>query len=193
MRCFFLWWTNNIPPALGMLPLVAQYYEAIVIKREIADGSYKISTYILATTAIQFPMMFVLALNNQWPSFAMGNWPGHAFGSLTLVTTFSLWSFECFAQFSSLDADAATACFNFIQFWFTCLLMNGWMLPARDIIWPFQLLTHIMPLRYTVESLIFKLWDAPQVCQVWQVQRRQCGRFSDGNVDSVYGQDIAGC
>jgi len=158
MRMFYMWWTSNIPPALGMLPLVAQYYESTVIKREVTDGSYKISTFVLANTLIQLPMMFVLAINNQWMSFVMGKWPWASIGSMTVTTAFSLWSFETFAQFSSLEADPALACANFVQFWFTSLLMNGWMVKAKDIIWPFRLLTHILPLRYTIEALAYRLF-----------------------------------
>ena len=137
-------------------------------------------------------MMFVLAINNQWMSFVMGKWPWASIGSMTVTTAFSLWSFETFAQFSSLEADPALACANFVQFWFTSLLMNGWMVrtslalntrrsvvgrvpvvlgshtfqrcplcaqvKAKDIIWPFRLLTHILPLRYTIEALAYRLF-----------------------------------
>ena len=57
-RCFLIEW----------LPLDLQYYESTVIKREVTDGSYKISTFVLANTLIQVGIPHLMPLRES--SFA---------------------------------------------------------------------------------------------------------------------------
>jgi len=162
-RVFYSWWVTQVPPSLGILPLVVQWFEAINLKREVADGNYNITTYMLAQLIITIPMLFVMAASNLWPAFLMGNFPWEAYGQSVVIVTCMLLTFEFNAHFSTLDPHPAIACANFLNFWFTMLLFNGWMLNETNIPWPFRVTTYITPLRYSAEAFIYRLFaDNPK-------------------------------
>jgi len=105
-------------------------------------------------------MLFILSLCNQLPMFIIGDWPWKILGIQVTTAAAMLMTFDSVATVYSLDMHAALAVMNFLNFWFTALLMNGFMIAARDIIWPFQVATHIFPLRYAFEAQVYQLFQA---------------------------------
>ena len=118
--------------------------------------------YVLVHMAIQLPMMFVLAASSLAPVFLIGDWHWAAFPMHMIVTAATLWAFESLAQTCSLFAHPVIGLLLFVNVWFTALLMNGFLLPATDIIWPFRILTYVLPLRWSIrENAYILLHDTP--------------------------------
>jgi len=188
-REFLQWWVGNLAPAFGILPLLSLSFDAATVRREMKDGMYHPLAYVLAHLAIQIPMMFVLAVASLAPVFAMGDWPWSAFPLHMLVTAATLWAFESVAQVCSLFIHPIVGLLAFVNIWFTSLLMNGFMLPAHRIIWPFRIFTYVLPLRWSVRANAYILFhdtthytgvipcpanSSEAVCCESNVPRQQC-------------------
>jgi len=161
-REFLQWWVSNLAPSFGILPLLSQSFDVATITREMKDGMYHPSAYVLAHGLVQLPMMFALAAASLAPVFAMADWPWSAFPMHLVISATTLWAFEGAAQLFSLLPHPVIGLLTFIVTWFTGLLMNGFMLPAEKIFWPVRILTYILPLRWTVRASAYALFhDTP--------------------------------
>merc|ERR1711988_265086 len=43
---------------------------------------------------------------------------------------------------------------QFMGIWFQAFLFGGFLIPDEDVVWPFRAFSYIMPLKYTVRSLV---------------------------------------
>jgi hypothetical protein len=44
---------------------------------------------------------------------------------------------------------------QFMGVWFSSFLYGGFLIPGEDMIWPFKIFFYILPLKYTVRSMIY--------------------------------------
>jgi hypothetical protein len=49
---------------------------------------------------------------------------------------------------------------NFMNFWFGCFVFGGFLIPQRDMYYPFELFYHIMPFSYYARSAVYVAFDA---------------------------------
>eukprot|EP00965_Chrysotila_dentata_P205124 6182764-Pleurochrysis_carterae.AAC.2 len=62
---------------MGLIAVFALNQELVAVRREIKDGMYTVSSYALATSAIQIPMIFIMALTLLVPAvYPVAKWEG---------------------------------------------------------------------------------------------------------------------
>ena len=60
-RLFLIMWLVGVPTSLGVIAVFAFNQEFFAVRREVRNGMYSPFAYLLASTAIQLPMMLILA------------------------------------------------------------------------------------------------------------------------------------
>ncbi|CAK9252927.1 unnamed protein product, partial [Sphagnum jensenii] len=58
---------------------------------------------------------------------------------------------------------------TFLNIWFSALLFPGLFLPINDIVYPFRILSYILPLRYAFRSIIYQefhnsIYNGAELC-----------------------------
>ena len=61
-KMFLFMWHIGVPTALGVVAVFSYNLEHISIKREVKQGMYKPSSYCIASTILQIPVMFILSI-----------------------------------------------------------------------------------------------------------------------------------
>ena len=158
-RIFSLFWTVCVPAGFGALGVVVFNIEAQLMHAEIRGGMCSTAAFILANTAIQLPMMFVLSACVLTPTFALGNWEWETFGDQLLLYSANFLVWESMAQCFSIG-HPLVGMLNYVQNWFTSLLFCGFVFRGTEVIWPFRLFYYIMPFQWFFNSAIYNVFSS---------------------------------
>eukprot|EP00961_Rhodomonas_salina_P263591 3562368-Rhodomonas_salina.1 len=155
-RMFLCMWCIGVPSSLGVVAVYAFNAEFFAIKREVKDGMYSPIAYLTANTILQIPLMFILSVSAIGVgSYGISNFYGPNFGQMMVLIAASLWAFECMAQaLSVLFKNPLLGMLTFMNMWFAAFLFAGVMVPIDNVIWPFRLLAYVLPLRWTLSSMM---------------------------------------
>lgn len=130
------------------------------------------------------PIMFLFGiLSLLIPGYAIISFPFSSFGLVLVLYSACFYCYESAAEaFSVLSEDVIIGMLNFMQFWFAGFLFGGFLIPEKDLFWPFKFFYYVMPLGYYVRSstyLIFKDtdWDT---CTDFSAQP-VCSASGDGH------------
>lgn len=152
-------WFIGVPSNMGVVAVYALNDEFKSILRESKNGMVTASSYILAKTVLVIPIMFIFA------AFAIGV-PGFVIQDFlpdTFVTCLILYSaviyvFECAAEaFAVMFEDPILGMLQFTMLWFGTFLFAGFLIPLRDMYWPFELFYYILPFGYWVRSHVYTI------------------------------------
>eukprot|EP00039_Didymoeca_costata_P000872 m.47690 g.47690 ORF g.47690 m.47690 type:complete len:632 (+) comp10525_c0_seq2:112-2007(+) len=162
-------WFIGVPTNMGVVAVWAYNAEFKAIRREVKNGMVSPLAYLAATTLIQLPVMFAFGLFALGvPAYAIGNFYASHFGLAIILYAVCMYAWEAFAQvFSVLNANPLLGMMSYTNIWFSGFLFAGFLIPVDDIIWPFKLFAYILPLRYSVRSLVYNEYiDATfEACQ----------------------------
>jgi len=154
----FLWmWFAAVPTMMCVVIVYVCNEEFKVIRKETRNGFVSPAAYLLARTLIELPMVLLLAVCALGiGGFGMMQVNPSSFFPIIAVWASMLWSFECTAQvFSVLFSNPLLGMMMFVMYWFCSFVFAGMFVPAADIIWPFRVFVYVMPLRYSLQSLIY--------------------------------------
>ena len=154
-RLWFCMWLLGVPTSLGVIGVYAFNEEYRGVKKEVKNGMYDISAFLLSCFVLQFPVMFILAVFAVGiPGFAiLDMWAPHFF-EITAVYMCILFTYECIARCMSVAFDnPLLGMLNFLQVWFISFLFAGVMIPEDMVIWPFRIFCSIMPLKWGISSI----------------------------------------
>eukprot|EP00966_Prymnesium_polylepis_P334859 7390220-Prymnesium_polylepis.2 len=106
-------------------------------------------------------MMLVLSISSLSISgFAMMNYDVAFFLETVCCLAVYLFAFECLAQFVALHHNPLAGMLFHLTCWVTMFLFAGLFLRISDIIWPFQVISYIVPTRYILSlSMYFNVKD----------------------------------
>lgn len=153
-KLFLMMWFVGVPSSLGVAAVFGYNMEYFSIRKEVKDGMYSPGAYVLATTILQIPLMFVLAVGAIGVSaYGIANFNAAGFGEYWLIYTVTLWSFECIAQFCAvMFENSLVGMLVYMNNWFSAFLFAGIMVPEEDVVWPFRVLCYTYPLRWAMTS-----------------------------------------
>jgi ABC-type multidrug transport system ATPase subunit len=133
-------WFISVPCNMGVVAVYALNDEFKSIIRETKNGMVSASSYALTKTILVLPVMIIFSL------FALGI-PGFVVQAIepsAFVRAIGLWSaqiyvFECAAEcFAVLFDDPILGMLQFMNLWFGAFLFGGFLIPVRDLFWPFK-------------------------------------------------------
>jgi len=157
-RAQLCWVMSNMPPSLAILPLAVHYFELKIVRRDIRDGLYHPILFATAHTAMDVLFVFILSLLTVAPTYLIGDWDWHSFWEMNNVNYITFYAFEMLALFYAMEDHPVVGLIQFINMWFTAMLMNGYMIPAKDIIWPLRTFTYALPLRWNNKAAFVLLF-----------------------------------
>ena len=106
-KMFLFMWHIGVPTALGVVAVIAYNMDAVSIKREVKQGQYSPTSYCIANSILQLPMMFVLAIMALTiGGYCVSLYHVPMYGQMVLLYAATLWSFENMAQLFAVQFDA---------------------------------------------------------------------------------------
>jgi len=159
-RFFLLNWVCTMPSILNLIVVLALNQEYTNARAEMKSGAYSPFAYIVATTLVQGPMMFVLSICALVPGYAVGNWPWEGFVTMVIIYACNMWCFETMAQLFSLGANAIFGMFNYIQIWSIALMFNGVVFRGKDVVGILRWMYFGFPLKWFMNALCYTVFEA---------------------------------
>jgi hypothetical protein len=156
-RLWLSMWFAGVPTSMGVVAVYAYSEEFAMIKKEVKNGMYSLSSYLIASAALQVPGMIMLALAAVGiPGFAIGNmWAPH-FAEIISLYMCLYFSYECIARmYSVLFDNPLMGMLGYMNVWFTSFLFAGIMIPEDQVIWPFRALVYALPLNWSVRTVTY--------------------------------------
>jgi len=162
-RVYLCCWLFCVPAMMGLIAVFALNQELVAVRREIKDGMYTVSSYALATSAIQIPMIFIMALTLLVPAvYPIAKWEGSKFGVVWLASGSTMLAFEYLAQLLSLFRNPLLGMLLFMSCWFPLFLFVGVLFDEDDVIWPFRAISYVTPIKYGFLSAVWAaFYDTP--------------------------------
>ena len=114
---------------------------------------HSVVPYMTATLLLELPMMFLFALAELLPAFAIAAWPWSTFGYFLLIQTGGLWTCECVSQLTAVAPHFLIGMVNYQGYWFTCLMMAGIVVRPQDVVWPIRTLFYVLPFFHQFRAL----------------------------------------
>ena len=161
-RIWFVMWIIAVPSNMGVVAVYAYNIEYNAIRREVKNGMISALPYLFANTILLVPVMFLFAVATlSVGAYGIMDFNGERYGDIILIYACMLFSFESIAQMLSVAFDnPLMGMLNFMQVWFAAFLFSGFFITIDDIVWPFRILSYILPLRYTAEAVVYQEYIA---------------------------------
>jgi len=169
-RLFFLWWCCAVPVTLTMLLIIPLNHELRNAVHEMKSGMYRPLHYVVSTTVVQIPFLFMLAIVVHVVSFAFGGWPWEHFFTYVVQAGMSFLIFESLAQLLAVTIQSpVVAMLPFMGYWGSHILFCGLVFKGTDVIWPFRVFYYLLPLKYSFNSAAYDIytdttWDGALEC-----------------------------
>jgi len=156
-RLWMMIWFVGVPANLGVVAVFGLNAEFVTVRKETKNGMYGFGSYLVAQTLLQVPLMFVLTFFAVTiPGYGIANMHGAQYIQFACVFAANLWCFECMAQFCAVSAEnPLLGMLAFMNFWFAAFLFNGIMVPETDVVWPLRALCLLLPMKYSLASLVY--------------------------------------
>ena len=157
-KMWVLIWYMAVPSNMGVVAVFALNDEFKSILRESKNGMVSSASYVLAKSIITLPIFFIWALFSLGiPMFVVQDAPKESFGIMMILFAAVLFVFESVAECLSVwIEDPILGMLQFMNVWFASFLFGGFLIPLRDLYWPFELFYYIMPFNYFVRSSIYE-------------------------------------
>jgi ABC-type multidrug transport system ATPase subunit len=97
-RLFYLWWCLALPACMSITTLIGTNRDALSVVYELRAGMYQVWSYVVSTSLVQVPALFLLSVAINVCCFGVGNWPWDHFMSYVLAFAITLWVFDSLAQ-----------------------------------------------------------------------------------------------
>lgn len=156
-RLWLTVWFCGVPCCLAVIGVYAFNEEFKTLQKEVKNGMFNIWAFLTVTFALQFPIMFILAIFiDAVPGFAIANFYAPHFLEITAMYACILFAFESIARTCSVVFDnPLLGMLNFIQYWFAAFLFAGFLIPEEDVVWPFRAFFWILPLKWSVRTIVY--------------------------------------
>lgn len=179
-RFWFIIWCCGVPSNMGIIAVYVFNQEFFSIKKEVKNGMVNKTAFLIANSIVQIPMMFLLSLA-VLPVACYGiiNFYGKHFGEMWLIYSLTMYAFEALAQLMSVAfSNPLLGMMQYVNLWFCSFLFCGIFLPVENIIWPFRVLSYILPYRYTFQAMGYQEFS---------------GTTWHGAVECTYGSSDTNC
>lgn len=133
-------WYIGVASNMGVVAVYALNDEFKSIKSEVKNGMVSSVSYILAKTILVIPIMFIFSIFALGvPGFVIQDFMPSSFGMTILIWAATIYVFECAAEFFAVVFDdPILGMLQFMNIWFGAFLFGGFLIPLRDLFWPFK-------------------------------------------------------
>jgi hypothetical protein len=155
-------WFMGVPANMAVVAVYALNDEFKSMLGETRNGMVTGGSYLLTKSIIVIPILFVFALASLGaPLFLVQDAPREAFGMILLLFTATMFVFESLAECLAVWIDdPILGMLQFMNVWFASFLFGGFLIPFRDLYWPFTFFYYIMPFSYYVRSSMYEQFVA---------------------------------
>ena len=142
---------------MGVVAVYANNEEFKSVKKEIKNGMVSPYSYVLAKTILEIPIMFAFALCALGvPAYLVTNFAPEGFGIMMLLWAVSIYCWEAISEVLAVSFDnPLMGVMQFMGIWFSAFLYGGFLIPGEDMVWPLKIFFYIMPIKYTVRSMVY--------------------------------------
>jgi hypothetical protein len=143
-------WFVGVPTNMGVVAVYALNDEFKSVLRESKNGMVTGVSYVLAKFVLVLPIFFIMAVFALGiPGYAIQGFPKESFGMSLVLFAAVTYVFESLAECLAVwFDDPILGMLQFMNFWFGAFLFGGFLIPLRDLYWPFTLFYYIMPYSY---------------------------------------------
>ena len=161
-KMWIIIWYLSVSTNMGVVAVFALNDEFKSILRESKNGMVSGGSYLLAKSIITLPVFFIFALFALGiHMFAVQDAPKEAFGMVMILFAATMFVFESVAECLSVWIDdPILGMLQYMNVWFAAFLFGGFLIPKRDLYWPFELFYYIMPFSYFVRSTVYEIFTA---------------------------------
>lgn len=155
-------WFVGVPANMAVVAVYALNDEFKSMLRETKNGMVSGVSYLLTKSLIVAPILFVFAVSSLlFPLFVVQHAPWEPFVAIGLLFVATMFVFESLAECLAVWIDdPILGMLQFMNVWFASFLFGGFLIPLRDLYWPFTLFYYIMPYSYYVRSSTNELFPA---------------------------------
>ncbi|KAL7574129.1 hypothetical protein ACA910_014814 [Epithemia clementina (nom. ined.)] len=150
-------WFVAVPTQLGVVAVYALNDEFKSLLRETKNGMLHGVSYVIAKSCLSLPIMYIFALFSLGvPFFAVIGAPKASYWWSTILFASVYFQFESVAESLSVwFDDPILGMLQFMNFWFGSFLFGGFLIPLRDLYYPFEIFYYFMPYSYYVRSAMY--------------------------------------
>ncbi len=155
-RMFLTGWMFAVPSCMGTIAVFSFNHEFRSLRREIKDGMYSPSAYLLSNALLQLPFMVLLTLAALViGAYGIAAFEPAGFGRMVLVFSVGIWAFEMIAQaLGVLLPNPLAGMPLFIFTWFAAFLFSGLFIVGESIPWPLKAFHYVLPLRWSIAAMV---------------------------------------
>jgi ABC-type multidrug transport system ATPase subunit len=156
-RMWLTVWFIGVPANMGVVTVYACNNEFNSIIKEVKNGMVSLSSYLISKTLLEIPIMFLFGIIALGPSaYGISNYYAPNMMIFVSIWSLCLYCWESIAQVMSLSfKNPLLGMMSFMGVWFSSFLYGGFLIPGEDMIWPFKIFYYILPLKYSIRSMIY--------------------------------------
>ena len=148
-RLFYLWWCLAIPACMSITTLIGTNRDTFSVVYELRAGMYQVWSYVVSTSLVQIPALFLLSVAVNVCCFGIGNWPWDYFLGYAVAFAITIWVFDSLAQLLAvLFKNPVIGMLAFLGYWSSSIVFCGLVFRATDVVWPFRLFYYMLPLKW---------------------------------------------
>jgi ABC-type multidrug transport system ATPase subunit len=150
-------WVIGMPANMAAVAVYGLTEEFGSISLEVKNGMVNPITYLISKSMLVIPVMFLMSIFSCTLSlFVMMDFPWEVYGELILLWAVTYYIYENVAEVMSVVFDdVVMGMLNHVQYWFVTFLFGGFLIPERDLYWPFKLFYYVTPMSYFLKSCMY--------------------------------------
>lgn len=170
-RLFYLWWVLALPACLGIVTVIGTNRDVLSVVYEIRAGMYATYSYVLSTSFVQAPALFLLSVLINVCSFGIGGWPWDNFITFVLMYAINLWIFDSFGQLLAVVfRNPVIGMLAYLGVWSSAIVFCGLVFRGGDVVWPFRSFFYGLPLKWLFNSNAYDVYkpgtfDGAKLCE----------------------------
>ena len=142
---------------MGVVTVYACNAEYNSIIKEVKNGMVTPLSYLISKTILEIPIMFLFGIVALGVSaYGISNYYAPHMMIMVSIWSLSIYCWEAIAQVMALSfKNPLLGMMQFMGVWFSGFLYGGFLIPGEDMVWPFKLFYYILPLKYTIRSMVY--------------------------------------
>jgi hypothetical protein len=158
-KYYLIGWLIAVPTMLAVVVVFATNKEFHLVNKEIRNGLLQTTAYLVSTTFVNLPFMILLSFFALIVPGIMADWSLIDIGPSILSLSLTLWCFESMGQlFGVCFKNAMVGMLAMMFLWFCTFLFDGGFIKQDFILWPFDILVDILPLRWVYMSIAYTVF-----------------------------------
>ena len=156
-RMWLTVWFIGVPANMGVVTVYACNAEYNSIIKEVKNGMVTPLSYLISKTILEIPIMFLFGIVALGVSaYGISNYYAPHMMIMVSIWSLSIYCWEAIAQVMALSfKNPLLGMMQFMGVWFSGFLYGGFLIPGEDMVWPFKLFYYILPLKYTIRSMVY--------------------------------------